>query len=407
MKKTEDALQMKMSGHLLAVEVETGNVVADEFNDIHPQNMARAIARGLANESNYYIHRVALGNGGTSVNAAFQISYKTPNTGVAPDPNTFDSRLYNETYSEIVDDSNVLIGTDPGSFDPNGGQRIGGGSNPAGDPTSVEHVSGPGVRSNELGTISQVVVQIILNPSEPTGQPLTDNQAPAENTETAFTFDEIALFTAGGPAADTSGSQTINVGNRTAADSSTLLAATQYSFTISVDGGASQVVVFTTPAAGGTGVNGAILYGDVIEAIMTGDAAWNSNPGDTFNGTPAISGAAVVMTDPTGNFTSIPASTQTYGSILFSSSTTGATSAIAVTDGGGPGQSLIANLNQPTGGVIQPPKVGSIAGVQNDPVNPSTERERMLTHVIFSPFLKSQNRTLSITYTLTVSVASV
>jgi hypothetical protein len=47
---------------------------------------------------------------------------------------------------------------------------------------------------------------------------------------------------------------------------------------------------------------------------------------------------------------------------------------------------------------------GQDAGVQNDPVNSDTERERLLTHLIFSPVLKSANRTLQITYTLTVSV---
>ena len=51
------------------------------------------------------------------------------------------------------------------------------------------------------------------------------------------------------------------------------------------------------------------------------------------------------------------------------------------------------------------PVNGVDAGVQNDPVNPGTEAERLLTHVIFSPIQKTADRTLSITYTLTVAVA--
>ena len=48
---------------------------------------------------------------------------------------------------------------------------------------------------------------------------------------------------------------------------------------------------------------------------------------------------------------------------------------------------------------------GEAQGIQNDPVLYTTERERLLTNIIFSPVLKSANRSLSINYTLTVSVA--
>jgi hypothetical protein len=36
---------------------------------------------------------------------------------------------------------------------------------------------------------------------------------------------------------------------------------------------------------------------------------------------------------------------------------------------------------------------------------PALERERLITHLIFSPITKAANRTLTITYTLTISVA--
>ena len=48
---------------------------------------------------------------------------------------------------------------------------------------------------------------------------------------------------------------------------------------------------------------------------------------------------------------------------------------------------------------------GQDAGVQNDPVNPLTERERLLSHLVFAPVLKSANRTLTVTYSLTIAVA--
>lgn len=395
---SEDYLPIKVTGHL-HIEDDLGEVLLDKDNAIHPQNMARVISRALANENNFYIHRMAYGNGGTVTNAAFQITYRTPNTGVSPDVNTWDSRLYNETYSEVIDDSNVLIGTDPGSFGPNAGQRPGGGSDENGDPISVEHVSGPGVRSNELGIISQVTISSILNPNEPAGQFINDQNAPTEDTESSFSFDEIGLYCGGGNAIDTSGYQQIDVANKLSTDDTTLLSNTSYSFTIAVDGGSIQIVNLVTPAAGGSGPSNEILYGDLIQAIMTGDVAWG------LSGTPTISGATVSITERSGSFTSIPLGTQTYGKLLFTSDSTGTSSSILIGDGGGAGLDLIASLNNPSGGTIETAVNGEFAGVQNDPVTFINERERLLTHLVFSPVLKSANRTLSLTYTITVSVA--
>ena len=401
---SKDILPITVLGHCKIVD-DFGEVLLDKTNAIHPQNIARVISRALANESNYFVNRIAFGNGGTVVDAAFTLTYKTPNTGVAPDVNSWDSRLYNETYSEIVDDSNIAIGTDPGSFGPNAGQRIGGGSDVSGDPTTVEHVSGPGVRSNELGIISQVTVSAVLNPNEPAGQSISDNLAPSENTESSFSFDEIGLYTTGAPAIATAGVQTIDVGDKISTDDTGLLNNTQYSFSVTVDSGSAQIVSFTTPAAGGSGPGNEILYGDLIEAIMTGDVLWNTNAGDTFTGVAGISGVVMSISDTSGSFTSIPVGTQTFAKLLFTSATTGSASSVLVVDGGGSGTDLITSLNAPAGGVIETGIIGTTAGVQNDPVTPINERERLLTHLIFSPVLKSSNRTLSLTYTITVQVA--
>jgi len=184
---------VNVTGHC-HIEDDENNVLLDKCNAIHPQNMARVIARALSNESNFSIYRIAFGNGGTVTDAAYNITYNSPNDGQPPDVNTWDSRLYNETYSEIIDEGNIalntLLGTDPGS-----GDREGGGANPANDPVSSPHVSGPGVRSTELGVTSQIVITSVLNPSEPTGEFVTD--ASASNTESTFTFDEIGLYTSG------------------------------------------------------------------------------------------------------------------------------------------------------------------------------------------------------------------
>ena len=230
-------LPMRVIGRVLIKELETGKILLDKHNAVHPQNVSRVIARALANESNYWIHRVAIGNGGTYVDASSTITYRTPNDGQSPDVRTWDSRLYNETYSEIIDDSNLNIGTDPGSSGPNVPSRPGGGAVPGGDPSSVEHVSGPGVRSSELGLTSEVVIVFVINPGEPSGQFASDDQSSIEDPESDFTFDELGLYTTGAPGVDSAGYRYVDVGNRTSTDDSGLAAGTAYSFQIAVDGG--------------------------------------------------------------------------------------------------------------------------------------------------------------------------
>lgn len=385
-----DQLSVQVKGHVKIVD-DLGNVLLNKNNAIHPQNIARAIARGLANEDNHSIYRIAFGNGGTLIDAAYTVTYRPPRDGQPPDERTWDTRLYNETYSEVVDEGNPtlnpLLGTNPA-----------GGSDPGSDPASIPHVSGPGVRSNELGLTSEVVVTCVLNPNEPTGQYYYDNQP--TDTENSFTFDEIGLFTAGAPPVDTAGWQQIEVGNKTSQDDTTLLADTDYSFIIDVDGAGPVSISFHTPASGGSGLSGEILYGDLCQAIMTGDVQWNPS---WSGSSPLPAGASVAITDNTLLFPAISGS-QTYGYLTFSSGTLGSPSSINLLPGTS-GLDMIAALNAPTGGIVLSPVAGKTAGVQNNPVTSGAERERLLAHLIFSPILKSANRTLTITYTLTISVA--
>jgi len=391
---------LKVDGHC-HIEDDLGNVVLDKDNAVHPQNIARVIARALSNENNSHIHRIAYGNGGTVTDAAFTVTYNTPNDGQPPDVRTWDSRLYNETYSEIIDEGNLsintLLGIDPGSAGPNTGNRPGGGSDPSNDPASIPHVSGPGVRSNDLGLTSEIVITSVLNPSEPSGQLLTDTAS--TDTESSFTFDEIGLYTSGSPAIDSNGSQDIDVGNRTAEDDTGLSNNVLYDFIVTIDGGSPQTIEFTTPLSGGSGSGGEILYGDVCDAINSGDTGWNS--GWTGNPLPGV-GSTIAITNNSLSFPSIIGA-QTFGNLRVTSGSTGATSTVLVQPG--TTNDLFAALNPPTGGTILAASPGLDAGVQNNPVDSGTERERLLTHLIFSPILKSANRILTVTYTLTVSVA--
>lgn len=351
-----------VDGHVL-IKNDLGQTVLDQHNAVHPQNMARVFARALANENNFYIYRMAFGNGGTTVNAALKIEYNTPNDGQDPDPSGWESRLYNETYSEVVDDSSTLIGTGPGA-------------DPSGDPQSQEHVSGPGVRSAELGLTSQVVVEVVLNPNEPFGQDSTDGSQTNPNSD--FTFDEIGLYTIGLPPTQTAGYQYVNVGTKTSANPTGLSTSTSYIFTVAVDGASNKNVTITTPAAG-SGTSGEILYSDLIALI---------NNATAFGATASITNADTGV--------------NTFGYVKLTSNTSGAGSTVSIVDGG-QANFLFRALAGYQG--LETPVAGQAAGVANDAVNAENQRERLLTHITFSPVLKSANRSLIITYTLTVSIA--
>lgn len=400
----QNSVPIVATGHLIISDITdaTPTVLLDTTNAIHPQNMARIFARALANESNHSIYRIAFGNGGTIVDGAFTVTYRTPNDGQTPDDATWDSRLYNETFSKVIDEGlvtlNPLLGTDPGSADLNTGVRPGGGAVPASDPPSVVHVSGPGVRSSEQGLLSEVLISAVINENEPLGQNSTDSLAPTSSTETAFVFDELGLFTAGASAINTSGYQYIDVGNRVSTDNCGLIPGQVYSFNIAVNGGTSTLITFTVPSTGGSGIGGQVLYGDLCDALNYGKTTWG------FTGVnPLPGGARVVITDYTsGTFQSITGA-QTYGFLKFESPTAGSTSQINLT--GGATATFLSNLNSPLGGTLIQGVVGANAGMQNSPTSPNMERERLLTHLTFSPVLKAKNRRLQITYKLTISVA--
>lgn len=358
----EQFFETKVWGHLKAVD-DLGNVHVDQCNAVHPQNLARVFGRTLANEGNSFIHRMAFGNGGTIVNASRQIEYRTPNDGQDPDPAGWESRLYNETYSEIVDDSNPNIGS-------------GIGANPGGDPTSEEHVSGPGVRSAELGLTTQVTIEVVLNPGEPFGQDSMDNNQ--TNPDSTFTFDEIGLYTAGLPPTPTAGRQDVNVSTKNSRSSTNLAFSTQYVFDIQVDGGPVRTIYIDTPSVG-SGLTGEILYSDLLSLI--------NNSAD-FGATALIDNANEGV--------------NTFGFLRFVSNTTGSGSTVNIIDNGDQ-LFLFRALSGYRG--IEPAVNGLRAGVANDVTNPANERERLLTHLTFSPVLKSANRSLIITYTLTISIA--
>jgi len=376
----------------ITVEDEVDGVIRQVRNSIHPQNFARLIARALSGEANSSVFRVAFGNGGTRTDAAGTVTFKRSNTGALPDVRTWDSRIYNEIYSEIVDASSPLLGVDPGSADQNTGIRAGGGGVPSSDPTSIAHVTGPGVRSSELGVVSEAVITVVLNRQEPTPQYLVD----VTGSDSEFVFDEIGLYTEGAPAISTGGYQSIELGGRTASSDTKLVAGSAYKFNISVDGTQSQTVRFVVPAGGGSGLNHEVLFGDLCDALNQGKTSWGMS-----GVSPLPLSATVAITDDTdGIFPSI-AGAQTYGALRFQSNSVGSTSSVQLT--GADTNLFLSMLNTPAGCSLGSAVVGKSSGVQNNPTSKTAERERLITHAIFTPVTKVAGRQLTIRYVLSIS----
>lgn len=155
---------------------QTGEIFVKKSNAVHPGNLARMIAYGLANKPIHSIYMIALGNGGTYDDSAGVIHYNTPNTvGV-------NATLYNQTYP----DPSVMATDLSTTVD---------GSGTYGSMTPIP---------NSLDTMSIVKVELLIPPTLPTGQDSTDAGVSTDNNQGTtgnpsswgytFDFDELALM---------------------------------------------------------------------------------------------------------------------------------------------------------------------------------------------------------------------
>lgn len=353
----------------VTIEDDLGQVLLTKQNSVHPQNLSRIIARALAGELNSTIFKLALGNGGTYIDATGATSFRRPNDGVSPDLAGWQSRLYNETYNEVVDEGSSQLGQGVGAF-------------PGGDGLGVA-----GVRSLKLPTgESQVVVTCVINSQEPTAQLASSL---ISSTNGVYTFDELGLFTAGLPPTATQGYQdVVLVNGKTYLDNTYLTSGTSYQFDLTIDGILKSAVV--TPV--GTGTNGAVTYTDLkqaIDGLQLGVVAQVSQPG-----------------------------VNTLGNLRLRSITAGSSSSVVIRDmstGVGLNGGRLWLFNQlglttsvPAGATaylgLSTSFTGQPQGEEDNPTYPQNERERMLTHLVFSPLQKDASRSWKITYKITVVV---
>ena len=162
---------VKMTGHLLIRDKETGEVLVDKDNAIHHGNMALVIANALSyyTTSNSGIYYMAFGNGGSDVLSTGEIKYKNTNTSSVQEES---AQLYNRTYQKIV-------------------------------AKAVESDA-----KNNIQVIStssdytDLKITCTLDFGEPSGQMASDtasgNDNPA-NADTTYVFDELGLYSFNAP----------------------------------------------------------------------------------------------------------------------------------------------------------------------------------------------------------------
>lgn len=152
-------IPIQIEGFLKVFDPNNNEVFVDKHNAIHYENISVALAQTLSNRGVGTIYKMAFGDGGASVDETGIITYLPPNvTGQ-------NASLYNQTYAKIVDDTNISN------------------LNPTRNKMSVNHTPGK--------VYTDIVVQCLLDYSEPPGQMAFDNSTQMENK---FVFDEIGLL---------------------------------------------------------------------------------------------------------------------------------------------------------------------------------------------------------------------
>lgn len=154
----KENLQVNIKGRMIIRDLETNEIVRDDTNAIHPQNMALIISRALSRTANGNIFSLCFGNGGTFLNSSNQIVYRPSNIIGA-------SSLYNQTYSVQVDDQST------------------------GTPSTNSTLS---ASSLSPAITSTITVTAQLNANEPSGQAASDNLT-TNPTTALFMFDEVGL----------------------------------------------------------------------------------------------------------------------------------------------------------------------------------------------------------------------
>jgi hypothetical protein len=152
--------RLSVQGHIKIFDPQTNEIFVNKRNAIHYEQFSMALAQSLANQGQGFISEMSFGNGGSRIDPTGIITYLTPNSfGLG-------AKLYNQTYTKIVD------GKDPNSPDPSRNFM------------EVRHVTGM--------PYTDILVSCLLDFGEPSDQFAFDNST---NQDESYVFDELGLRT--------------------------------------------------------------------------------------------------------------------------------------------------------------------------------------------------------------------
>lgn len=146
-----------MNGHILIRDKETGEELVNKRNAIHYGNMANLVANALNNQTQSYVHFMAFGNGGTSVDTAGKVIYKSPRVSESFEAS---ADLYSRSYNKVI-------------------------SAAASDPSAnkIEVIAG--------SSFTDLKITCTLGYAEPADQDLFDSST---NNDGSYVFDELGLY---------------------------------------------------------------------------------------------------------------------------------------------------------------------------------------------------------------------
>lgn len=155
--KPDDNMGLNVSGHILIRDKESGEELVNKRNAIHYGNMANLVANALNNQSQSYVHFMAFGNGGSSVDTAGKVIYKSPRVSESFEAS---ADLYSRSYSKVISAA---------------------ASNPATD--KIEVVAG--------SSFTDLKITCTLGYAEPADQDLFDSSTDNDGN---YVFDELGLY---------------------------------------------------------------------------------------------------------------------------------------------------------------------------------------------------------------------
>ena len=162
----EEFLKVKVEGHLRIWERESGKILLETHNAIHPENMSAALSyslSALSNPTEYQkecLEWICFGNGGARATSSNKYIYATPQTLGRS------ATLYHQTYKK-----NIGSGHDENNY------------------IAVTHVSG--------NLYTDIMVNCLLGVDEPEDQELSNVQSGNGDIVTTYSFSEIGLMTKG------------------------------------------------------------------------------------------------------------------------------------------------------------------------------------------------------------------